>query len=60
MTTAESTTPSAGQPATHQVAGSETTNLQYHQRIFHGFIKFMTWSAIVSILVLIFVALVNA
>jgi hypothetical protein len=30
------------------------------QRTFAGFIKFATWTAILSILVLIFMALVNA
>jgi len=35
-------------------------NLRAHERTFDGFIRLMTWSAVASILVLIFLALTNA
>ncbi len=41
----------------HQVG---TMDITEQQRTFAGFIKFATWTAILSILVLIFMALVNA
>ncbi|MDQ1900254.1 aa3-type cytochrome c oxidase subunit IV [Paracoccus sp. WLY502] len=37
-----------------------TMDITEQQRTFAGFIKFATWTAILSILVLIFMALVNA
>lgn len=37
-----------------------TMDISEQQRTFAGFIKLATWTAIVSILVLIFLALVNA
>lgn len=39
---------------------NETVDLRAHQKTFDGFIKLLTWTAIISILVLIFVALTNA
>lgn len=46
----------------HEVAHHEhgTMDTTSHERTFHGFIRFMTWSAVLSILVLIFMALANA
>jgi len=31
-----------------------------HERTFEGFLRFMTWGAIITIVVLVFLALVNA
>lgn len=41
----------------HQIG---TMDITEQQKTFVGFIKFATWTAILSILVLIFMALVNA
>lgn len=37
-----------------------TMDITEQQRTFRGFIKFATWTVIVSILVLVFLALANA
>lgn len=37
-----------------------TMDIVDHERTFHGFVRMMTWSAVSIILVLIFLALVNA
>lgn len=39
---------------------NETVDLRTHQKTFDGFIKLITWTSIISILVLIFLALSNA
>ena len=37
-----------------------TMDIVEHERPFDGFVRFMTWSAVLTILVLIFLALTNA
>nr|WP_269429081.1 aa3-type cytochrome c oxidase subunit IV [Paracoccus sanguinis] len=37
-----------------------TMDIVEHERTFDGFVRFMTWSAVLTILVLIFLALTNA
>lgn len=37
-----------------------TMDITEHQKTFAGFIKFATWTSIISILVLIFMALANS
>ena len=56
------TTHAAHDTATHEVAHHEhgSMSVAEHQRTFDGFVRFMTWSAVLSILVLIFLALTNA
>lgn len=46
----------------HDVVAHEvgTMDIAEHQRTFVGFVRFMTWTATLSILVLIFLALTNA
>lgn len=50
------------QHTTHDVAHHEHGSMDVieHERTFVGFVRFMTWSAALSILVLIFLALANA
>ena len=43
--------------AHHEHGAMDVTD---HQRTFDGFVRFMTWSAVLTILVLIFLALTNA
>ena len=31
-----------------------------HERMFDGFVKFMAWNAVICLLILVFLALVNA
>lgn len=42
---------------THEIGTMDTTE---QQRTFGGFLRFMTWTAALAILTLIFMALVNA
>lgn len=44
--------------AAHHEHGS--MDVAVHERTFDGFVRFMTWAAVASIAVLIFLALTNA
>ncbi|MEZ5777619.1 MAG: aa3-type cytochrome c oxidase subunit IV [Paracoccaceae bacterium] len=37
-----------------------TMDIKDHERTFHGFIRVVTWATIAAIVILIFMALVNA
>jgi len=66
MATAPTTTPQAPAHArahaVHDAPHHEhcTMDIVEHERTFDGFVRFMTWSAVLTILVLIFLALTNA
>ncbi|MRX49776.1 aa3-type cytochrome c oxidase subunit IV [Paracoccus sp. S-4012] len=57
-TTTTTTTTRRDAPAGGHVHGTMDATRQ--DKTFHGFIKVLTWSAVISILTLIFLALVNA
>ena len=57
-TTHTTTTHATHDAVAHHEHGTMDTSV--HQRTFDGFVRFMTWSAVLSILVLIFLALTNA